>query len=82
MKINQLDIVIDPREKDLGGFSVRRVPPFAAHRMVCNAGSHFRNNTKMSNQALRTMYGVFVKSMVTTSKLGLWPSSKKGTIFF
>src|ERR1051325_9614077 len=29
-----LDIVIDQRRKDLGGFEVGRVLPFAAHRMV------------------------------------------------
>ena len=29
-----MSLIIDSREKDLGGFSVRRVLPFATHRMV------------------------------------------------
>ena len=29
-----VELVIAPREKDLGGFSVRRILPYATHRMV------------------------------------------------
>lgn len=29
-----IELIIRPRERDLGGFSVRRVLPFASHRMV------------------------------------------------
>lgn len=32
--MNKVELVISPREKDLGGFSVRRILPFAKHRMV------------------------------------------------
>lgn len=32
--MNTIDIVITPGERDLGGFSVRRVLPYATHRMV------------------------------------------------
>jgi redox-sensitive bicupin YhaK (pirin superfamily) len=32
--MNNIEIVIAPREKDLGGFSVRRILPYATHRMV------------------------------------------------
>ena len=31
---SQVAMIITPREKDLGGFSVRRVLPFAKRRMV------------------------------------------------
>lgn len=30
----EIELVILPRERDLGGFSVRRILPFASHRMV------------------------------------------------
>src|SRR5688572_2213744 len=29
-----IELIIEPREKDLGGFSVRRILPFAKRRMV------------------------------------------------
>lgn len=32
--MNTIELVIAPREKDLGGFHVRRVLPYATHRMV------------------------------------------------
>lgn len=32
--MQNIEIVIQPREKDLGGFSVRRILPYATHRMV------------------------------------------------
>lgn len=32
--MKKIDLVIPSREKDLGGFSVRRVLPYASHRMV------------------------------------------------
>ncbi len=32
--MNKVELVISPREKDLGGFTVRRILPFAKHRMV------------------------------------------------
>ena len=32
--MNNIEIVIAPREKDLGGFHVRRILPYATHRMV------------------------------------------------
>ena len=35
MKLNaQIELIIDARQKDLGGFSVRRILPYAGHRMV------------------------------------------------
>ncbi|RYZ71709.1 MAG: pirin family protein [Proteobacteria bacterium] len=34
MTTSKLDLVIPPREKDLGGFTVSRILPFASHRMV------------------------------------------------
>ncbi len=33
-QMSKIELVIKGREKDLGGFSVRRVLPFASHRMV------------------------------------------------
>jgi hypothetical protein len=32
--MSTLELVISPREKDLGGFTVRRILPYASHRMV------------------------------------------------
>lgn len=32
--MGKIQLVIPPREKDLGGFSVRRILPYATHRMV------------------------------------------------
>lgn len=32
--MNQIDLLIQARERDLGGFSVRRILPYATHRMV------------------------------------------------
>lgn len=32
--MKSLEVIIQPREKDLGGFSVRRILPYATHRMV------------------------------------------------
>jgi redox-sensitive bicupin YhaK (pirin superfamily) len=32
--MSKIELVIMPREKDLGGFSVRRILPYATHRMV------------------------------------------------
>lgn len=32
--MDQIELVITPRERDLGGFSVRRILPYATHRMV------------------------------------------------
>ncbi len=32
--MNDIELVITAQEKDLGGFSVRRILPYATHRMV------------------------------------------------
>lgn len=32
--MNDIELIIPPREKDLGGFQVRRILPYATHRMV------------------------------------------------
>jgi len=32
--MNNIELVIAPRERDIGGFSVRRILPYASHRMV------------------------------------------------